>query len=158
MARRLVTSIFGFVFLAAVFSVGHAAQPPPTGTRAKPQVVAVSTPPIRSVDGKTNFDAYCAVCHGKDARGHGPAAPAMKVAVPDLTSIAARHGGTFESPAILYVVQGVGKTATPAHGVEEMPIWGEVFKAGDTAIATIRMNNLVTYIKELQQPATATLR
>ncbi len=39
---------------------------------------------IRSVEGPDLFRAYCTSCHGLDARGAGPAAPALKAKVPDL--------------------------------------------------------------------------
>ncbi len=33
--------------------------------------------------GEEMFIAYCAACHGKDAKGNGPAVPALKVSPPD---------------------------------------------------------------------------
>jgi hypothetical protein len=57
-----------------------------------------------------------------------PAAPAMKVPVPDLTTIAKRSAGKFNATDVEYIIRGTGKTATPAHGVEDMPIWGDVFR------------------------------
>jgi mono/diheme cytochrome c family protein len=41
-----------------------------------------------SSSGKDMFDSYCAVCHGKDAKGNGPAATAMKTPPADLTTLA----------------------------------------------------------------------
>ena len=115
---------------------------------------------IVSLAGKDNFDAYCAVCHGRDAKGNGPAAPAMKAAVPDLTTIARRHGGRFDAPAVEYVIRGTGKMATPAHGVEEMPIWGYVFDPTltDRGATTLRINNLVKYLESIQQDGARTYR
>src|SRR5689334_2138689 len=48
-------------------------------TRAQVQVPPQAPPvaesnPLRTVDGATLFQAHCAVCHGKDATGGGPAA------------------------------------------------------------------------------------
>jgi mono/diheme cytochrome c family protein len=107
---------------------------------------------IASLEGKDNFDAYCAVCHGKDAKGTGPAAPAMKTPVPDLTLIAKRHGGKFDEVTIANIVKGSGKTmATPAHGVETMPIWGDVFHGSeDPTVTAARVRNLVNYLKSIQ--------
>jgi hypothetical protein len=48
---------------------------------------------IRSTRGADLFRAYCASCHGRDAKGHGPAAPALKATVPDLTVLAKNNGG-----------------------------------------------------------------
>jgi mono/diheme cytochrome c family protein len=115
-----------------------------------PTVKGAPAVPLVSVDGKENFEAYCAVCHGKDGKGHGPAAPAMKVPVPDLTGIAARNKGKFDPIRVEMIVKGSGKTATPAHGVETMPIWGKVFSTEDRATQTLRIRNIVTYVQSLQ--------
>ena len=126
-----------------------AAQDRPVPSQA-PTVRSVATIPIQSVDGKDNFDAYCAVCHGRDGRGHGPAAPAMKSAVPDLTRMAERNHGQFDAVHVEYIIRGKDRTATPAHGVEDMPVWGDVFRAEDPGRSLLRINNLVTYIRALQ--------
>lgn len=115
-----------------------------------PIVKSVATIPIQSVEGKDNFAAYCAVCHGSDAKGGGPAAPAMKNAVPDLTTIAGRNRGEFNPVQVQYIIRGLDRTATPEHGVQDMPRWGEVFRAEDPMRSVLRVNNLVTYIRELQ--------
>jgi len=143
------------VVCVAVLTSGAAAQRPPAGQKPVPKVTLAPCNPISSIEGKDNFEAYCAVCHGHDAKGNGPAAPAMKAAVPDLTTIATRHGGKFDPLAIEYIVRGTGKTETPAHGVEEMPIWGVAFSTGDAAVRTMRIKNLVTYLESIQQPSTS---
>jgi mono/diheme cytochrome c family protein len=113
-------------------------------------VKVVTAIPITSVDGKDNYDAYCAVCHGPAAKGDGPAAPAMKAPVPDLTTIAKRNNGKFNPIAIEQVILGTGKTPTPAHGVETMPIWGEVFRVEEKNRALLRARNLVNYLETIQ--------
>ena len=50
---------------------------------------------IASMEGKDLFRAYCASCHGMDAKGNGPVAPALKAPVPDLTTLAKRNRGVF---------------------------------------------------------------
>lgn len=79
--------------------------------------------PVRqtSAAGKTMFNEYCASCHGMDAKGDGPAAPALKRAPPDLTILARQNGGKFPALHVSEVIRG-GK-ATPAHGSKEMPAW-----------------------------------
>jgi hypothetical protein len=151
MSRRIFPFLVAFVALAGVVSVGIAAGTSRDGQKPGPQLVAAPCNPMVSIDGKENFDAYCVVCHGKDAKGHGPAAPAMKAPIPDLTTMARRNGGKFDGTAALYIVKGTGKTGTPAHGVEDMPIWGQAFRAGDDAKATIRIKNLVAYLEGIQQ-------
>jgi mono/diheme cytochrome c family protein len=106
-----------------------------------------------SIAGKDNFEAYCAVCHGIDAKGGGPAAPAMKAPVPDLTTLAARNGGKFNAAAVEYVIRGTGKMATPAHGVSEMPVWGYIFdpELWNRDVTALRVTNLVKYLESIQR-------
>ena len=150
MARSLANAcIASSLVVACSFVVGLAAQTP-TDQKAVPKVKSASANPIPSIEGKDNFDAYCVVCHGSDGKGHGPAAPAMKVAVPDLTTIARRNNGKFDAVAVEFIVRGTGKMSTPSHGVETMPIWGDVFRSEDRAKATLRIGNLVKYVQSLQ--------
>jgi len=44
---------------------------------------------------KEMFMTYCAVCHGKDAKGDGPAARALNKQPADLTRLAAKNGGNL---------------------------------------------------------------
>jgi len=106
--------------------------------------------PIDSVQGADVYQAYCAVCHGKDGKGHGPAAPALKMPVPDLTMLAKKSGG-FSSADVEAAILGTGKM-TPAHGSPEMPIWGPVFRAlnPDEGTRKLRVVNLIKYIESLQ--------
>src|SRR6516162_4180067 len=61
------------------------------------KVVRRTARPIASVEGVDTFKAYCAVCHGADAKGNGPAAKALSKAPADLTTIAKRHGAFSQS-------------------------------------------------------------
>jgi mono/diheme cytochrome c family protein len=75
--------------------------------------------------GKSEFQSSCASCHGTDARGKGPVADQMKVPPPDLTTLAKRNNGAFPKDAVYETISG-SKTV-PAHGIREMPVWGERF-------------------------------
>ena len=145
--------IAGALVVVCTAGVAVVAQAPGTQKQA-PKVERASTVPITSIEGRDNFLAYCAVCHGKDGKGHGPAAPAMKVPVPDLTTIAKRNSDKFSPADVRYVITGTGKQSTPAHGVEEMPIWGDVFRFEDRGQTILRINNLVKYLKSIQQTGT----
>jgi mono/diheme cytochrome c family protein len=138
-----------FLIVVWVLAAAPAAQAPGQ-TSQVPKVVSIAARPILSVEGKDNFDAYCAVCHGADGKGHGPAAPAMKSVVPDLTTMAQRNNGRFDASAVGYIINHAGQLPTPAHGVDTMPMWGEVFRAEDPNRALLRVNNLVNYIRALQ--------
>ncbi|HZR25661.1 MAG TPA: c-type cytochrome [Vicinamibacterales bacterium] len=105
--------------------------------------------PIASVQGVDTFNAYCAVCHGKDAKGNGPAAKALAKVPADLTTIAKRHGSFSQNDV---ETQILGQLVS--HGTREMPIWGPVFSAlngADQSVAKLRLANLVGYLKSIQQ-------
>ena len=140
----------GSFVLACGLAAGVAAQTP-SGQTQVPKLKGVRSVPITSVEGRDNYVAYCAVCHGVEGRGNGPAASAMKAPVPDLTTIAKRSGGKFNRTDVEYIIRGTGKTATPAHGVEDMPIWGDVFRYEDRGINVLRIRNLAQYLQSIQR-------
>src|SRR5450631_2589774 len=84
-------------------------------------VKAVRPAATSSLDGKSLFQEYCAVCHGKDAKGGGPAAEALKQRPSDLTQINHQNNGRFPDTKILAILKGEQKVA--AHGNAEMPTW-----------------------------------
>jgi mono/diheme cytochrome c family protein len=102
--------------------------------------------------GAETYRQYCAVCHGKTGKGDGPAASALKVRPPDLTTLARRHDGKFPNAYLSDVLRnGVN---VPAHGTTEMPIWGPLFLALDSSFQSqfnLRITNLTNYIKSLQE-------
>ena len=115
------------------------------------QIKRETARPLASIEGKDNYAAYCASCHGKTGTGNGPAAPALKVAPTDLTRLAALSGGKFASLKIEQLILGKSKVP-PSHGSPDMPIWGPVFHAmsTDTAAESLRVQNLVAYLKSIQ--------
>jgi mono/diheme cytochrome c family protein len=137
--------------LAATLCLSVVVLANPQTQTEKPTVKRVPAQPISSVEGKDNFEMYCAVCHGKNAKGDGPAAPAMKTPVADLTMIAKKSGGKFNAVAVRDMIKGADREM-PSHGSKDMPIWGPVFRSfqGDSNVAELRVNNLVNYIKSIQ--------
>src|SRR5580693_8491261 len=85
---------------------------------------------ISSIQGPELYKAYCASCHGADAKGNGPMAKSLKVAPSDLTRIAARNGGTFPLKRIERVISGE-EQLPGGHGSSEMPVWGPIFSRVD---------------------------
>jgi mono/diheme cytochrome c family protein len=123
------------------------------GNTASAQDKQVKNEPIKQtvpLSGAAMFRDYCAVCHGKDAKGDGPAAPALKQTPADLTTLAKRHGGKFPDSYVANVLRNGVKA--PAHGDAEMPVWGPLFTSmdSDPAIMYVRISSLVSYIKSLQ--------
>ena len=45
-----------------------------------------------SLAGADNFRSYCAPCHGRDGKGHGPVASALTTPPADVTKLASRNG------------------------------------------------------------------
>lgn len=117
------------------------------------QKTATGTPPpvIESLYGPDLYRHYCATCHGRDAKGKGPAAAALKVPPPDLTVIARREKGIFPASQVKAIVRG--GTVVAAHGSVEMPVWGPIFHALDPSDArvTARIDALVSHIASIQQ-------
>jgi len=98
------------------------------------------------------FRAYCASCHGADAKGKGPAAPALKARVPDLTLLAKRNGGKFPAARVRNMI--MGDEVLAAHGSREMPVWGPIFHQieWDVDRGNVRLENLVKYLQSIQSP------
>ena len=107
---------------------------------------------LASVEGKDTYTGYCAVCHGMDGKGKGPAAPALTKPVPDLTQLAKQQGGKFSQLPIENTILGKGRVPA-SHGTVDMPIWGPIFHASDVdpSVSTLRIRNLVSYLESLQQ-------
>ena len=136
----MIRRLFVAAVVLAVSAVGASAQPKiQTGTMKK-------TSPG---DAKAMFANYCASCHGLDAKGTGPAAPALKKVPADLTKISARNGGTFPEVKVKRYIEGLDEVA--AHGSRDMPMWGRLFKELDRDTAIIRVQGLSDYLKGLQQ-------
>jgi mono/diheme cytochrome c family protein len=122
------------------------------GVSAQTKIEKTPIKPTPASNGKQMFEAYCAACHGKDAKGTGPAATALKKTPADLTRLSARNGGTFPEVRVKRFIEGLDEV--PAHGSRDMPMWGDLFRSLDSAnagTAQIRVQALNDYLKSLQQ-------
>jgi mono/diheme cytochrome c family protein len=107
--------------------------------------------PTSPASGKEMFASYCAVCHGRDGKGGGPAATALKVPPADLTVLSQKNGGKFPSAHVASVLGGEADLS--AHGNKEMPVWGPVFRSmsqGNAEEVHLRIANLTKFIESLQ--------
>lgn len=115
---------------------------------------------LRSLAGRDLFEFYCASCHGRDGKGAGHVAPALKTPPPDLTTLTQRNRGTFPADQVQEVIRRGKGASTPVHGSSEMPVWGPIFKGLDNRneVNEERINNLVKYIESIQSKAKAERR
>jgi len=118
---------------------------------AQTTVKRVPAPVTSAASGAEMYKAYCAACHGTDGKGNGPAAPALKVAPTDLSSLSKNNDGKFPAAKVVSTIRGEGDI--PAHGSREMPVWGKVFWSmshGHESEVQQRASNLSKYIESLQ--------
>jgi len=123
------------------------------GAQEEPQKTIKHVPvkPTSAASGQEMYTSYCAVCHGKDGKGNGPAAEALKARPTNLTALTINNGGKFPSMKVASSIRG--ESATPAHGTAEMPIWGHLFRSmsgGHESEVQQRVANLTGYIETMQ--------
>jgi mono/diheme cytochrome c family protein len=124
---------------------------PASAQDQKTEIKHAPAPYTSAASGKKMFQAYCASCHGADAKGDGPAASALKNAPADLTMLAKTNDGKYPAMKVTAVLRGQANLA--AHGSQEMPVWGPVFwhmSGGHEAEVQQRIANLNHYIESLQ--------
>jgi mono/diheme cytochrome c family protein len=120
------------------------------GAMAQPKIEKVPPVATSPASGKEMFDTYCAVCHGLNGKGDGPAAKALNKAPANLTQLSAKNGSKFPQAVVSQYIAGADTVA--AHGTRDMPIWGQVFHSmgQGPAVDQLRIRNLTDYVKTLQ--------
>jgi mono/diheme cytochrome c family protein len=113
----------------------------------------LARPGVDVAAGGKDFAQYCAACHSGDGRGGGPAAASLGLRVPDVTTLAARSGGSFDAQALRELVDG--RHLDAAGQRRDMPVWGRVFERraspDDEAERTARIDRIVLYLWSLQR-------
>jgi len=131
---------FPYLLLTALLIAAVAGAP--RGTAQTPASKA-------AFNGQAIYEDYCAACHGRDGKGDGPAARALKTQPIDLTRISHNHSGKFPEADIKKVILGLDMM--PSHGTEAMPVWGKIFtKMGDPNTAGQRADALLVYLRQIQ--------
>jgi len=136
----------GFIAMLFVIAIMAGAQDQTDKT-----VKHVPIKPTSAASGQDMYTNYCAVCHGKDGKGAGPAADALKVPPTDLTTLSQKNGGKYPALHVTSVIRGEGNL--PAHGSKDMPVWGPLFwhlSQGHEGEVQQRVANLNHYIESLQ--------
>lgn len=149
-------TVLVLIIASLMLVVGGLAAQNQTGNdqTANPSAKTIKHVPIAStspVSGKDMFKAYCAVCHGEDGKGNGPAASALKTSPSDLTQLGKNNGGKFPALKVESTIRGEG--GFPAHGSKEMPVWGPLFwnlSGGHESEVQQRVSNLTKYIESIQ--------
>jgi mono/diheme cytochrome c family protein len=142
--RILQVSMLGLVAfgLLAVASYGQT-----QSKEVKKAPIGMTSP----TSGSEMFNSYCSPCHGKDAKGNGPAATALKNPPANLTELAKKNGGKFPADHVAAVLRS---GVAGAHGSSDMPVWGPLFSSvssKDDAIIQMRISNLIHYLEKLQE-------
>ena len=110
----------------------------------------VNAQPTATVNGADLFKEYCAVCHGTDAKGSGPAADALKKRPADLTQLTRKNNNNFPELHVMNYIKGEDVVA--AHGSRDMPVWGQIFgsMSPNQDLVQVRVYNLLKYIEGVQ--------
>lgn len=141
---KFITFVVILVVASTLVVTQDKAEPTPT-------VKHVPITNVSPISGKEMFNSYCAVCHGIDAKGGGPAAAALKAAPADLTVLAHKNDGKYPAAHVDAAIRGESLMAS--HGSKDMPMWGPLFSSisqGHEAVVQQRVANLVDYIQTLQ--------
>jgi len=120
MASHVVRSLLVAIISVGLTGAGWGQNRPPAG------------PP--QVNGKSEYQAACANCHGIDGKGKGPLSTQLTVMPADLTVLAKNNNGVFPLAAVYELVDGRGENKiVMAHGTRDMPIWGDRYRPGPDA-------------------------
>jgi mono/diheme cytochrome c family protein len=141
----------GIRYFACLVTLALASVIVATAQDAKTEVKHGTAPVTSPASGKEMFLSYCASCHGKDAKGDGPAATSLKALPADLTGLAKRNGGKYPSDKVTSILRGQANLVP--HGDQEMPVWGPVFwkmSGGHEEVVQQRIANLNKYLESLQ--------
>ena len=124
---------------------------PSVTAQQKAEIKRVPPENTSITSGAEMFGTYCAVCHGVDGKGNGPAAPALAKQPPDLAQLSKKNGGKFPTFIVSNVI--LGDEFIAAHGSRDMPMWGDVFRSKnrDESAIKLRIHNLTVYVESLQQ-------
>jgi len=131
---------------------------PVTEKKVKIKLVPITWEDASLEDGEDLYLALCSACHGKSGKGDGPAAPALKKTVPNLTNLAAINGGEFPRKQVEDSI--TGESSTIAHRTLDMPSWGrqlEDIRYGHwntkhrQSFAKQKIYNLTEYLSTIQK-------
>ena len=81
-----------------------------------------------------------------------PLADSLRFRPPDLTLIAKRNGGKFDTDKVYRIIDG--REGVKGHGGTDMPVWGDAFKRSGEGYSEkavkARIQAIVDYLKSSQ--------
>ena len=115
-------------------------------------IVTVGAQVQSPYSGSSDYQVYCASCHGAEARGDGVIAKSLRKRPADLTQLTRRNNGAFPEERVFQTIDG--RQPGSVHSDSDMPAWGDVFaKSSESAgaqNAAARLDVLVKYVQTLQ--------
>ena len=152
---RIRTLPVGGVLLVFMITMQASAQKTTVTVTARtaPKVHQNEIKYVSPIFGKQMYEAYCAVCHGANAKGNGPGAAALQPKPADLSTLSARNGGRFPKYHIRYLLTDLDLYSD--HAGSDMPSWGPAFKSLDKnqpEVVGLRARNLMAYLESMQAP------
>ena len=118
---------------------------------------ATALPAQDADQGRALYQTHCASCHGADANGQGPLAPALVLQPIDLTALTSRNEGAFPLERVLRRIDGTDPLVS--HG-SPMPVYGPYFEgiantpmklpSGQPVMVPEPMADLVGYLMSVQ--------
>ena len=118
---------------------------------------AVGVSAVPSEWARADYVNYCGSCHGLDGTGSGPMADQLKGKPTDLSLLAKNNDGRYTYPQVYWNIDGTWDEGNlRAHGSDEMPIWGDVFRREATGFNSYmetkgRIMAIIQYIESLQK-------
>ena len=109
--------------------------------------------------GRVTYRVYCINCHGAKAKGDGTLAEMLTTKPADLTLLKQNAEGNFPADRVRDIIDG--RTGVRAHGMKEMPVWGDVFQTSSLEPSGSdesgeerskrKVHELVLYLESIQE-------
>jgi mono/diheme cytochrome c family protein len=130
------------------------------GAKVVIKQVPMTANDIAGKNGQEMYDQLCAVCHGADGKGYGPAAQALANPVPDLTQLGTGVKGKYSSAQLKHVI--AGRSRDVHEDIVGMPLWEVEFQyvrrnwngQPRTTYARAKISSLAEYVEGLTLAAT----
>ena len=99
---------------------------------------------------RTLYDAYCAVCHGRNGKGRGLAFDALNTLTPDLTLLTRRNGGEFPRFDIERCIRAPVRSHSVASS-RDMPVWSGALAVDGDPGAAAYAQDIAAHVESLQR-------